>query len=99
MLEENVKLLEMYGKISILLGEVALTTCENMTYWLVRDDEGDYMIQLVMNDDNNLVLYILEYSERIECNCYVIHLESHSKIYTIMSYAAELGINIIQMEI
>ena len=96
MLEENVKLLEMYGKISILLGEVAPTTCEDMTYWLVRDDEVDYMIQLI-NINYTTELYILESEEQIDCNC-IIHLENHSKIFMIMGYAAELGINIVQRE-
>ena len=88
MLEENVKLLEMYGKISILLGEVAPTTCENNTYWLVSDNGIDYMIQLSTNT-NNVVLHIIGL---MKVNDYTIQIDSYDTIYIIIGYATELGV-------
>ena len=88
----NKKLLDIYGKISILLGEVAPTSCEKHLYWIVEYDKNQLMIELSIDTDNiELHIYWLMKADDV-----AIQIDSHDTIYTIIGYATELGIKTIQ---
>lgn len=86
----NTKLLDMYGKISILLGEVAPTTYDNTTCWLVGYDENRFLVELSTNK-KDVELEIIWLINSDETNCFT-PIDNHDTLYTIIGYASALGI-------